>query len=1495
MTKLDKWEDKLLDLGKRNRLLNYKDSRTNTLDIILPDIKSIYERLTGELTSLEVFDIDGYIKKNKFGRISLTTLTDNVQALLKPNQIFVFNKESATNKVIKEIDKKSKETILERGINVLYVAVGFVWWKENSKSSIYYKAPLILIPITIKNESGLSPFIIEQTEDEVVVNPTLVYKLQSEYNIKLPLLEDNTNLNDYLLSVAKIVSTLGWKTTKETKIGMFSFLKMNMYLDLKTNSETILKNDNVLTLLGEKKATETPIIEDKEMVLHNVVDADSSQLEAIKFAKQGVSFVLQGPPGTGKSQTITNIIAECLADGKKVLFVSEKLAALQVVYNNLRKAELDDFCLELHSYKTNKKEIIAELNRVLFKPKSTISNKATEELEILKGAKQKLDEYTKLLHKPVPTINLSPYKVFCEVSNLDDVKEMEFIVKDIENKGLDHLNEAVELLEKYVEYTKSVGNYKKNEWYGYNYFDTSYSYQIALKKHLISVYNALIELKKLRKEIQGIIPVPLINVSEMEIIKDVFSKVSEMKFIHPSLFGKKSLEKLIDVSTNMRDLSSKIVNLRAEIDGLCDENIYNLDGNGLNARYQKLYNTALRGAKKEYREDNKQITLCLKEGIKLSYKRTVELTKSLKEYQKLLSIYTENEQYVSEVLGDFYKGYSTDFNYVIENANAILNYFGQGVDLTSLSNFFTKDLDKLKYQMAIWSKKLEMILELNEKHFKFIAKCFDSSIFNLYTEYLEKVIDKIAKCNNNIGLLENWVLFHKVLEKAKSIDLIDFIETAVSRNVKVETLPKLYALLFYKQWAYQIFSTNELLAEMDRVSHDKYVQLFDEKDKLMFEISKAQINAKLSALRPNVESTILDDQVAVLVREQEKQKHQMPVRVLLNKIPEIILKLKPCFLMSPLSVSTLLDSSIKFDVVIFDEASQIFPEDAIGAIYRAKQVIVVGDQKQMPPSNFFTATIGEDEFAEDYDEDVEDYESILDICGTSFTQNRLKWHYRSRTEDLIAFSNKNYYNNELVTFPSAIKKDKHFGVDFYYTAKGVFDRKTKTNIVEAEYVADLVVENLKKYPERSLGVVAFSQSQQEAIEKIIARKRDNSKQIDKLFSEDSREPFFVKNLETVQGDERDTIIFSIGYAKDATGKFYHNFGPLNRQGGERRLNVAVTRAKYNVQIVSSIKYYDIDLNKTSSEGARLLREYLDFAENSTSKSPSHTKQKDNDFINDIYNYLVDAGYDVDKNVGSSNYTIDLAVKHPSENKYVLAIECDGEKYLNSKSTRDRDRLREEVLAKLGWKYYRVWSTDWFRNNRVEKKRLVNAIKDAIKCPLDSEKQEDVNIIPHFREYDKYDIPKDYMGDYSELIELVVDKESPIAEEWLLKRMLHLFNKTSITKAVRDEFKQYRQKARNVECRNGFLYKKNQTYFEFRMIDKSDREPKYIAVEELASGMDIIIRQNMELSKDSLYKIMSNRIGYTRTAESIVGELDKALQLLKKSGKITINNDRIILK
>ena len=414
--------------------------------------------------------------------------------------------------------------------------------------------------------------------------------------------------------------------------------------------------------------------------------------------------------------------------------------------------------------------------------------------------------------------------------------------------------------------------------------------------------------------------------------------------------------------------------------------------------------------------------------------------------------------------------------------------------------------------------------------------------------------------------------------------------------------------------------------------------------------------------------------------------------------------------MSPLTVSQYIQPDImKFDVVIFDEASQIMPEDAVPCLLRAKQTIILGDTQQLPPTTFFQKS-QDDEFI---DEDIEDLPSFLSEASTRFRPEYLNWHYRSTNENLIAFSNYHFYNNRLITFPNSNQSDKS-GIDFVYVENAIYDRGTRAsrkNIIEAEKVVELYLKLRKEYTGKSFGIIAFGISQESAI-----REAFEKRQIDLDESLNStQEDLFIRNLETVQGDERDIIIISVGYGYDSRGILSNNFGPLNKEDGYKRLNVAITRSRYKTVVVCSFHPEELDEDKISSS-VRYFKNYLNFAKykNFDKFVAPLNIGFDSEFEEAVYDALISDGYDISSQVGCSGYRVDLAIKHPNKpGEYILGIECDGSQYHSSKYARDRDKVRQSVLERLGWNIHRIWSDDWIRDQSREMDKIRKKFNELV--------------------------------------------------------------------------------------------------------------------------------------------------------------------------------------
>ena len=1531
--KLNKWADLLLDTGKRNNLISFKDSKTGTVEILSPDFDVLFSKAEHS-AQFEVYDpkldedeeVAGLIEEienikkeqdNKY--ISKKDYLETYGSRIKKNsQILAYNGYVNPITALRNIGKKAQTAIEETGVNIAYIAFGFINWAEKENQEQILRAPILLAPIAIINESAVEPYHVKITDSEFTVNPTFSFRLKNDFGVELPEYNDES-ISEYLIKVESCVSKLKWSVTKECKIGIFSFLKINMHKDLKDNATKILENKGVRSLLGETGFDTTTIDFDKEkaMALHNVVDADSSQTEAIELARSGKSFVLQGPPGTGKSQTITNIIAECLADGKKVLFVSEKLAALSVVYDKLKKAGLEEFCLELHSHKSNKKDVIEELCHTLKAQKSALSHRAQKEVEDKLRAQKQLDEYAVELHKVREKINKSLYELYEELSACRHAPSLDFVIKEIKSKGEEYVREAEILLSRYTEYLPSIGyDYHKNVWYGYLGKGASFETVSKLKVQLQGVVCLCENLLDINQTIGKKYGITAKNLCQAHALKDFFKLIKDSEFITPRMLNYGALLNIKNTVNTMKGLASEILAKKRVLEQNFDQEIYKINGQNFYKKLTRVYDTFFsRLFSGEYRDIIKEVRFCKKDGKRVNYKLAVSVMDTLQIYQSKLKEFNALESKIKGKIGGAYDGVNTDFLTLTKDIEELLKIQSLGVTFGSLATLNYQDYTEKRTEFAdIYDSYEGLFTQFGQDEKQILAQ-FDLEKKDLTTIELDRFFNKINGCLESVDNLDNWCEFSKLVEQLDQMELLSFVDFIIKQKVKEEQIVSAYKKAFYSQWVDAVLHESKNLISLSRIPHDEAVKLFKIKDQLHFEINKAKIKAELSAERPNLDMVAQGSAIAILLRESEKKRKQKGIRLLLEEIGELVQTLKPCFLMSPLSVSTFLSPDMKFDVVIFDEASQIFPQDAVGAIYRGNQLIVVGDSKQMPPSNFFNSAVQE-ETDEEFD-DVTDFESILDICATAFPQKRLKWHYRSRFEQLISFSNKNFYENDLVTFPSSKKDAKDIGVDYYHV-DGVFDRKTRTNRIEAEKIVDLVFEHVKKYPERSLGVVAFSISQQNLIDRLISKRRLFDPRYEDFFKSDNAEPFFVKNLETVQGDERDTIIFSVAYGKDVDGRLILNFGPVNKEGGERRLNVAVTRAKYNVQLVSSMHYTDIDLTRTQSQGARLLREYLDYAENGEialerAETINPFENERSDFILEVSEFLKEKGYAVDTKVGCSSFKIDIALKDPNSNDYLLAIVCDGEIYRNSKNARDRDRLCQEILERMGWKFYRIWSTDWFRNKRVEKDRLIEVVKLAVessktkqkkeKAPINGVSFEEVSQEKPF-EFPKYVMVGDYYvaqkhnHDRFKVIREIVEFEAPISEEWLLKRVCFLFGREKVTSVVRQEYQYLMRNCAdyNIVRKNGFLYIKDKEIPMLRVPYENAtyiREIKYICLEELAQGMKEILKQNVSVQKGGLFLLLIKQLGFTRGGDAVMERLESALHLI--SNDIEINGEVISRK
>ncbi len=1249
-SKLKYWARQLHDLSGRNRLLFWKITKSSSAVIEKPEFAELFETIVEKGGQVLAPVPDPKEAKSIFengeNKTDIEEELKNQKRELKPNEIQTNHSISVLNKVLYNLRYTSRTIQEEQGFNVLYVTFGMLKWKE-APNSEFSLAPLILVPVQIERESSDSPYVIQMAEDDIVVNPVLQTKLVNDFGIELP---DITNeitkiqLLEFLREVSELVKGHGeWEVLHQVTIGAFNFLTLLLIKDFENNRELFKLHPLVQILSGVDSVTLPEIAnvpEAKDLdnavdpeTVYEIMDADSSQQEAIEAAKRGVSYVLQGPPGTGKSQTIANIIAEFLMAGKKVLFVSQKMAALEVVQNRLNQRGLGDFCLEVHSHKMDKREVITRLMRSLSSTQlPTPSEDYRQQRQELKQLRDELNSYIRQMHESRFELGISLYKAQGYLAKYLDAPQINFTLTGLATLSITQFNKLRSVVRELASYHRIIEENKQHRWWGYKELTSSLQKREELAAALKRTAQTALELHDKTRTIAAVYQLPL-----PQTIQDSIELVDILSWFQPIIFSE-------------------------SIQGAVE-------------RYLKAYGSLARYADIQYWIASIKLRAASRQKLYPKANIVVPLLKNVQE------IYARIDRQAS---------FNIDFSQSVEG--------------------------------------LEEIKELKQRlldGFKYAQDLFDPSdppptLQCKFDQPPSELANWLIDHSDNVSGLAEWTNFNSARKEATDLGLGDFISKAFENHIAPQLWEEGFLRRFYLLVSEQILQDRPLLQKFRGSMHSEMIARFRSLDLALVENTPREIQAKLLANKPQaswIQSASAE--TAILRREYNKKRRIMPLRKLFYEISNLIQALKPCLMMSPLTVSQLLDPNLyQFDLVVFDEASQIPPEYAMGAFLRARQVIVAGDRQQLPPTNFFQ-TIESDEYEDEYDELAQSsFESILNSFDSSgFPSKMLNWHYRSKDETLIAYSNYHFYENRLYTFPNSSSDDSGTGLKFIYLPDGVYKKGVgaRHNLVEARKVAEMVYEHLTKTPELSLGIVAFSVSQRRAIEVEIDNLRKNNPEINALFSYDVEEPIFVKNLENVQGDERDVIILSVGYGKDETGKMTMNFGPINRDGGARRLNVAVTRARYSLKVVASIQPEDIDLTHSNSQGAALLRNYLEAARDGVravykDERLSSDAEFDSPFEQNVYQELTDRGVQLKPQVGVSNYRIDLAVVDPEQpGRFLLGIECDGAAYHSAFTARDRDRLRQQVLEGLGWKIHRIWSRDWIQNREAEIEKVLAAI------------------------------------------------------------------------------------------------------------------------------------------------------------------------------------------
>lgn len=1567
-TNLDKvtyWQNKLIDMSLRNNLLNYR-IYTQGIPVLSSSIDQIEDTLAmGKKVFIHSLPNELRQQIRDFGEQKEILHSQILTEDMKNDRLRSTLTNEKLEKELVKLYRRAKNTLEETGANSLFIALGFLKWFEPKSYSKERFAPILLLPVDLVRMSAKKGYYIRARDEDIHINISLIEYLKQNFGIDASRLY-NIPKDDHGVDVRKILTTMrriimqmkNWDVQEVASIGIFSFAKFVMWNDLVHYSNALKENTIVKSLIEGNYASEpsssmTEMLttgKDEDIKIYAPLSSDSTQREAILAAGDGNSFVLHGPPGSGKSQTITNMISHTLASGKTVLFVAEKMAALSVVQKRLADIGLADFCLEVYSNKGQKKDILRQLENSFEAQHQTKGTDWDAKFEEVKMLKKDLNQYARELHQPT-AIGQSIYEMIETYSGLEKPATM----IDVNRKQAIEMDEVTlkrtkTLIEKLTIAADTCGHIADNPWLGIQ--QTNYSLQLydRVKSELTTMKSKVTELRKLDNYFaqQGIEDSTknyhyyVFLYELMDFLENVPN--ANMNFIAEDTFDQRATEikSVINLGREKKQATEKI-------EDRFDTAIFKLDTEQTLKDLRLAKNSWFLRKKLGQNKIIKRLKQYLKATDKIHVDELEPIIQSIKKVHEKQKKIEQCGDILAKSFPDYWKNAMGEWDEV-EKA---LKWM-QDIRTLILKYNASSDYLKMMTEHLLTNKEIINTPKLQEHitEYRNVFKEIDNHWANLESQLLTKDFhepaqpnwidftkEKVAALTIKLPQLKDNCHLSHVIQEADAFGL-EYVTKGYLEG-KLENTALLPSFLYglYRIRIDEEISKSDYLAQFSRGNFERKIEQFHTLDDEISELTKLEVYVKLMNHVPNLINHVMQSsEPGILLKAIKSKGRGIAIRQLFERIQNLLPKIKPCMLMSPISVAQYLDPSFpKFDLVIFDEASQLPTSEAIGAMGRGKNVIVVGDPKQLPPTSFFNAQQKDDET----DFEVQDLESVLDDClAVRMPQKHLKWHYRSEHESLISFSNNHFYDNNLITFPSI--DDIHSRVSFE-NVQGVYDRgKTKHNKIEAEAIVNEIFTRLSNplKQQESIGVVTFNQVQQTLIEDLIDERLKEDASLEKYFTDQVQEPVFVKNLENVQGDERDLILFSVGYGPDKTGHMTLNFGPLNRDGGWRRLNVAISRAKKEMIIIASMEPDQINLSRTKAEGVHSLRAFMEFAkrgnepllyENRTKNKNMHSQV----IIPKIKKALENQGYRVQADVGSSEFKVDLAVIDKNkDNVYIAGIQLDGYRYAHRNTTRDRDRLSELILGRLGWNIIKVWSIEWWHNEEKQIENILFQIQtfenEALADRTEQEKiikkqtkqasiQEKIDSLlvkegPNEKkaaifepvELETVEVPNDFFYTLEGLptirkqIEKIVDQEAPVSFSRLSKAIIEAWgfsrSGAKLESVIQDSLNSM-MVYESIEEKAKFLWKDGnqfETYAEFRRPDQYRRPLEDISKVEFANGIQEIMQTALRLPKADLIREISKQLGYNRATGKTEMFVEEGIGFSKEKGTISESKEGVIV-
>lgn len=1380
---LENWKRKLLDLTKRNRALHFRPTRVSTVTIVDEHPAEVFRQLylrersmrfkaapetkdakesreeeqsgtptilvseTGQLLTVHLtsFPPDSEDENDALGLDFVPYDASTLGEHHTDDWLQTTSTPEALDKSLRRLDEQARLSIEEQGVNTLFLTLGMLYYTEAADSSQVLRAPLLLLPVELTRKSARSGYALRATDDDPLVNPALVEYLRRSFGTTFPqipesnAMPDDYDLQGFFKGVSEAVaSQKSWAVKTDIVLGLFSFQKFVMYKDLEAREAAIQENrllrqlvtregELVLRLPDEIHALELDRDYPPEGTFQ-VVDADSSQLRVIAAASRNYDLVIEGPPGTGKSQTITNLIAQALANGKSVLFVAEKMAALQVVHSRLVNVGLGEFCLELHSAKANKREVMKQLAVALDSSLQKVAA-PTSSTQRLPQVRATLTEYANALHTSYGALGLSPYQAYGELGRVLGAQRWNYAGPSVEAVTREALEEAVRELRDLAAVASVIGIPAQHPWretsrtfYSQHDLETIQEMGEDLRLRLKDVLHRAQAIEA------GFEFPPIKTFSDVQRAAGIAAVLARSPGAPLSILASEEwnapppealalIERGRSIQKRANTIGEWFTPPVIEQDHAEDVAYIERKSQGilsflsfLDARYRAIKNRWMSYRLPAYQRSLAEQANDMKQVDQLRRERE-DLARLEPKARAIFGPLWQGDRSTWDLLEDY-------IQWVVEFRDLCVRHGLSGRALERATSA-KPDISEIQSLSQATDDAVRAFASFRA------TVGWPEGLANGAT--ISELAERVNGILQNLHLGPQWAAFEEARQTVDRGLARELLSKAWIGEIPFDELAPVFLRAFYLRWLSAAIQSRPPLEKFHTMTHEERVSEFRRLDERVLTENRL---ALVSRLRDQTQRRLREPDSAAalpfLKKEMAKQRGLSPLRRTLRQAGAAIRAIKPCFMMSPLTVAQYLESiEPSFDLIIFDEASQLPPEDSVGSILRGRQLIVVGDPKQLPPTDFFTATAadGAVPLTEDGTPLYEDSESILEaLQGAGLPNDRLRWHYRSAHESLINFSNISFYDADLHTFPSVETSSDVHGLQFEYVADGIYEGKG-LNLAEARRVVDEVARFAREQLERSargerpqsLGVGTFNLRQQLAIQDELELRRRSEPAIEPFFDRGVAEPFFIKNLENIQGDERDVIFLSVTYGRGVDGKIRYNFGPLNGQNGWRRLNVLTTRARHHMRVFSSMRGDEIHAAATSSPGPRLLREFLLYAERGRLESMQVSAAADTEsaFEREVFQELSRRGVQLVPQIGVSKYRIDFGVLDDAlPGRFVCGIECDGVAYHNTETARDRDRLRQQVLESRGWTLHRVWSTDWFKDRPGQIERLLRLIEES---------------------------------------------------------------------------------------------------------------------------------------------------------------------------------------